>query len=208
MDLGAAERMTDPEKRPGGSQLAGRRSMNDVTRSLLLEHDHMREMLTIFDEQLMIFEKAGQPDYELLSDSLAYCKDYLGVWHHPREDRLLDLFKKREAQKARSLQELDGQHRTLAEHTSQVVRVFRDVAERGRVHLREDLVSSGRSLSGEYRHHIRWEEANFFPMIEQSLEAADWEVARRDMAKAPHATDPNCVRNSYPALFAAIERAA
>jgi hemerythrin-like domain-containing protein len=181
--------------------------MNEVTRSLLLEHDHMRQILNIFDQQLTIFEQAGQPDYELLSDSLAYCKDYLDVWHHPREDRLLDLLKARDAQKAGSLEELDGQHRTLAEHTSLVVHVFKDVAERGAVHLREDLVRLGGNLSAEYRHHIHWEEANFFPVIQASLDTADWEIAREEMTKAPHASDPNSVRNSYPALFAAIAQA-
>ena len=69
--------------------------MNDVLQSLLSEHDHMRKMLNIFDQQLAIFEKADQPDYEVLSESLAYCKDYLDVWHHPREDRLLDLLRAR-----------------------------------------------------------------------------------------------------------------
>ncbi|HSQ95758.1 MAG TPA: hemerythrin domain-containing protein [Croceibacterium sp.] len=181
--------------------------MNDVTQSLLLEHDHMRKMLNIFDEQLAVFEQAEQPDYELLSDSLAYCKDYLDVWHHPREDRLLALLQERDPQKAHPLRELDGQHKALAENTLRVVQVFKDVGERGAVHLRDDLVRSGRDLSGEYRHHIRWEEANFFPAVEDSLEAADWETARREMTQAAHATDPKSVRNRYPALFAAIEAA-
>jgi len=182
--------------------------MNDVIQSLLSEHDHMRKMLTSFDEQLAIFENAEQPDYDVLSDSLAYCKDYLDVWHHPREDRLLDLLQERDASKARPLQELDGQHRELAANTSRVVRVFKDVAERGAVHLREDLVRSGRELSGAYRHHILWEEAHFFPVIEKALEAADWEVARHEMAQAAQAIDPVSVRHRYPALFGAIESGA
>jgi hemerythrin-like domain-containing protein len=180
--------------------------MNDVIESLLLEHEHMRKMLDMFDQQLAIFEKAEQPDYDVLSEALAYCKDYLDVWHHPREDRLLDLLNKRDAQKALALRELDGQHRSLAEHTSQVVRVFRDVAERGAVRLREDLVRSGRNLSAEYRQHIHWEETKFFQVVADALEAADWEIARRDLAQAPHAGDPASLRSSYPALFATVER--
>jgi len=181
--------------------------MNDVLQSLLSEHDHMRKMLNIFDQQLAIFEKADQPDYEVLSESLAYCKDYLDVWHHPREDRLLDLLRARKPDRASPLVELEDQHRALARDTSRVVRLFRDVAERGAVYVREDLVGSGRELSRATRHHIQWEEAHFFPVIEQSLEAADWEIAREEMSQAPHASDPGSVRLRYPTLFAAIEAA-
>jgi len=85
--------------------------------------------------------------------------------------------------------------------------VFRDVAERGSVQLREDLVRSGRQLSGAYRQHIQWEEAHFFPVIERSLGADDWEIASREMAQAPHASDPGSVRLRYPTLFAAIQAA-
>jgi hemerythrin-like domain-containing protein len=183
----------------------GGKGMKDVIGSLLREHDHMRKMLDVFDGQLAIFEKAEQPDYDILSDSLAYCKDYLDVWHHPREDRLLALLHDRDPQKAESLSVLEGQHRDLAESTRRVVRIFRDVAERGAVHLREDLVHSGRDLSCAYRHHIRWEEANFFPAVESALSADDWEIARCEMARAAPTTDPEAVRGRYLALFRAIE---
>jgi len=178
--------------------------MNNVLQSLLSEHDHMRKMLNIFDQQLAIFEKAEQPDYEVLSESLAYCKDYLDVWHHPREDRLLELLQQRDPAKAAPLFELEEQHIGLARDTSRVVQVFRDVAERGSVQLREDLVRSGRQLSGAYRQHIQWEEAHFFPVIERSLGADDWEIASREMAQAPHASDRKALGSRYPALFEAI----
>jgi hemerythrin-like domain-containing protein len=179
--------------------------MNDVIRSLLFEHDHMRKMLDVFDDQLTIFERAERPDYEILSVSLLYCRDYLDVWHHPREDRLLDLLRQRDARQAGPLLEIEQQHGDLARNTSRVVRVFKDVSERGAVQLREDLVRSGRDLSSAYRHHIQWEEANFFPVIAEALDEADWEIARREMAEAAHATDPRVVHDRYRALFGAIE---
>jgi hemerythrin-like domain-containing protein len=177
--------------------------MNEVLRSLLLEHEHMRAMLICFDEQLAVFERAEQPDYEILSDSLAYCKDYLDVWHHPREDRLFDLLQQRHPGKAASLADLDDQHRELARRTVQVVRVFRGVAERGAVSLRADLVRMARELSEAYRHHIAWEETRFFPVLERLLEDEDWRAAQNDASLGGPVADP--VRNRYPALFRAIE---
>jgi hemerythrin-like domain-containing protein len=177
--------------------------MNNVLRALLIEHEHIRKMLICFDEQLAVFERAEPPDYDILSDSLAYCKDYLDVWHHPREDRLLGLLRQRDAGKVNSLAELDDQHKGLARNTVQVVRVFKDVAERGAVRLREDLLRSGRELANAYRHHLTWEEAHFFPALDRTLEPGDWDVAQSDAARGEAAA--NAVRNRYPALFRAIE---
>ncbi len=176
--------------------------MNEVLTSLLIEHEHIRKMLVCFDAQLAVFERAEPPDYDILSDSLAYCKDYLDVWHHPREDRLLDLLGRRDAGKAASLAELDDQHKGLAKCTVQVVRVFKDVAERGAVRLREELLRSGCELSNAYRHHLAWEEANFFPALDRTLEPDDWGVAQSDASRCEAAA--HAVRNRYPALFRAI----
>jgi hemerythrin-like domain-containing protein len=177
--------------------------MNDVLRSLLLEHDHIRKMLICFDGQLALFERAEPADYDILSDSLAYCKDYLDVWHHPREDRLFEALRQRSPAKAGPLVELDGQHKELARRTAQVVRVFRDVSERGAVRLREDLVRAARELSEAYRHHIAWEEAHFFPALDQTLADEDWHAAQNDAREG--GADADSVRNRYPALFRAIE---
>src|SRR5690606_17217720 len=135
-----------------------------------------------FDEQLKIFARAEQPDYEILSDSLAYCRDYLDQWHHPREDVMFDLLKARDPDAGAASTDLGDQHKHLAKLTLRVVGIFKDVADRGAVHLREDLVSSGRELSDAYRHHIEWEEENFFPLVEEKLTEADWNELGKRMA--------------------------
>lgn len=177
--------------------------MNDILEALIHEHEHVRRMLDCFDEQLAVFERAGSPDYDVLSDSLAYCKDYLDVWHHPREDRLLEVLRQRNSAEAAALAELGDQHKDLATRTLGMVRVFRDVAERGAVHLREGLLRAGRELSVAYRRHLSWEEAHFFPTLDRTLEPDDWEAARRDASQGEAAA--RAVRNHYPALFMAIQ---
>ena len=179
--------------------------MNDALQPFLREHDQIRSMLACFDAQLSIFERAERPDYEVLSESLAYCKDYLDVWHHPREDRLLELLRARNRERAAGLSALGEQHRDLAETTAQVVGIFNDVAQRGAIRLRENLVRRGRELSAAYRRHLDWEEANFFPLAVEGLELPDWEVMRAEAAEAAAAVDPGRVRARFPALFGAIE---
>ena len=178
--------------------------MNETIQSLLIDHDHMRKMLTCFEAQLDTFERAEQPDYEILADSLAYCREYLDQWHHPREDAMFDLLQMRDAAKAASLKELEGQHKNLAAATVRVVGIFKDVAERGAVYLREDLVNSGRELSGAYKHHLNWEEANFFPVVEEVLESADWQSLSELVAVPSDPLAANLVDSRYGSLLRVI----
>jgi hemerythrin-like domain-containing protein len=179
--------------------------MHDALQPFLQEHDRIRRMLKCFDAQLAIFERAEQPDYEVLSESLAYCRDYLDVWHHPREDRMLDLMQVRNGKKAASMSALGEQHRDLAETTARVMGVFNDVAQRGAIRLRETLVGCGRELSTTYRHHLDWEENNFFPLALAVLQPCDWEALDGESAQKAAAGHPDQLSARYPALFGAVQ---
>lgn len=171
---------------------------------LLSEHEHVRRMLSVFDDELGGFEQAENADYDILGGCITYCRDYLDQWHHPREDSILEVVSRRDSEAGRSLQPLTGQHQDLAKSTIDLARMFDDVAKRGGVYLREELVELGRSLSSAYREHLDWEEVNFFPLAERLLTEEDWgEIAGRDKGPAdPMSTTP--VDKRYRMLFSAI----
>jgi len=178
--------------------------MNKAVEFLLHEHEHMQKVLSAFRKQLDTFEAAGDPDYEILSESLAYCRDYLEQWHHPREDVMLEILQKRDPDKAAPLVELEEQHKELARMTLRVVSVFRDVSERGAIHVREDLVTTGGDLVSSYRNHIRWEETHFFPAVEEAFTPADWEELDQRLKPAPDPLDRASLHSDYRNLLAAI----
>ena len=200
--------MTGRRRSPAGRRSAGRDILRDALQPFLEEHDRIRRMLACFDAQLAIFERAEQPDYEILAESLAYCRDYLDAWHHPREERMLELLQTRSAEKATAMSALGEQHRDLADTTSRVVGIFNDVAQRGAIRLRENLVHRGRELSTAYLRHLEWEETNLFPLARAVLAPADWETLDGEAALAAVDGRPGDVTARYPALFGAVETTA
>lgn len=140
------------------------------------EHTRIRSILSRFEKQLNLFERAEQPDYEILESSIYYCQQYLNRWHHPNEELLLDLVRARDPDKARTCEELREQHGALARSARRVVKVF-EAVERDVPFQRSTLVQRGRNLLHAYRSHLDWEEMNCFPVIEQTLIAADWREA-------------------------------
>src|SRR3546814_1492271 len=97
--------------------------------TLLTEHQHIRNMLSCFCTQLDAFGQGDRPDYEILSGSIAYCRDYLDQWHHPREDTLLELLQNRDSDRSKALSEIGSQHEELAsrseENTSELTSLMR-----------------------------------------------------------------------------------
>lgn len=178
--------------------------MNSAIETLLTDHDWMRKMLDCFEAQIDAFEQADRPDYDILSDTLAYCRDSLDQWHHACEDAMFEILETRDASKVSSLSELGEQHRALAATTARVAGVFDDVAERGAVQLREDLVSAGRELAAAYRHHIGWEEANFFPTVQEAFTPTDWEALSRRLDGVPPGLEKHALEKKYQRLFEAI----
>lgn len=197
--------MTGRRRAPADRRSAGSDTMRDSLQPFLEEHDRIRRMLTCFDAQLAVFERAEQPDYEVLSESLAYCRDYLDAWHHPHEERMLDLLLARSAGEAAAMSALGEQHWNLADTTARVVGIFNDVAQRGAIRLRDNLVSRGRELSIAYRRHLEWEESHLFPLARTVLAPADWEALDGEAGRAAGEAHARHLRARYPALFGALE---
>jgi hemerythrin-like domain-containing protein len=177
--------------------------MTQALRKLETEHGRIRAMLTQFETQLDLFERAEQPDYEILGGSVAYCREYLDCWHHAREDALLERLRERNPQAAHQCAELEAQHAGLADVTHELVTLFEAVREGATVE-REGLVRRARNLAGAYHLHLAWEEAHFFPAVEKALRPEDWAAidARFAAADDPLATNP--VDERYRPLFGAI----
>lgn len=147
--------------------------MTCVTHILAKEHNRIRQMLDLFDAELAVFEAADIPDYEILEGSIAYCRTYLDVHHHPKEDLLLEYLQSRDPVAADDAASLPGQHQILARMTGDVAAIF-DAVRDGAEVRRDALVARGQELSAAYRAHLLWEETKFFPVVEGAFSPKDW----------------------------------
>ncbi|MEP0322108.1 hemerythrin domain-containing protein [Bauldia litoralis] len=194
------------EEMQTGKRREGKRKMIRSIQMLIDDHARMRSMLVCFEGQLERFENAEKPDYEILGGSIAYCQEYLDRWHHPHEEMILDLLKRRAPAKARIFVELDDQHRGLARVSEELVTLF-DAVEQDAEFPRERLVELGRTLLDDYRHHLEWEETNFFSAAMEHLLPEDWrEIAGRFAASTVPPT-PSLIDQRYQTLHDAISEA-
>lgn len=177
--------------------------MTETLRILIAEHGRIRGMLSCFETQLDRFGRAERPDYEILGGSMAYCRDYLDRWHHPREDALLDLLQRRAPTQAQACAGLEDQHVDLANATGELAGIFESV-QRNAVYPRPGLVERGRGLLENYRRHLDWEEANFFPALAAHLWPEDWREIQPRFAAGDDPLAGNPVDQRYRALFGAI----
>ena len=177
--------------------------MNRPLQILIDEHGRIRLVLSCFQTELGRFEGAQSPDYEILEGTIAYCREYLDWWHHPREDALLELLRLRAPDAARGCGELDDQHATLARTTGELARIFRAV-QHDAIYRRGELVSQGRAVARGYLAHLDWEESNFFPVVEQNLASADWADIDERFSETMDPLVENPVDRRYGTLLAAI----
>ncbi|MBL28253.1 MAG: hypothetical protein CMM50_11980 [Rhodospirillaceae bacterium] len=181
-----------------------KRTMTQPIQQLTDEHGRIRGMLSCFEAQLDRFERAERPDYEILEGSIAYCQEYLDRWHHPREDALLELLQRRAPPEAGACAELEELHLRLARTTGEVVKVFEEV-ERDAEYSRARLVEMGRILVDDYRRHLDWEEANFFPALRGHLLPEDWREIAPRFADASDPLTQSPIDQRYRILFSALD---
>lgn len=181
-------------------------SLPEPVQDLLEEHAMIRTMLFIFGRELAKFGVAEATDYDILEGSIAFCRDCLDRWHHPREDALLSLLRRRNPQAAVVCEALETQHQELARKSRDMVRVF-EAVERGAFHLRDDLTRLGLRLICEYRNHLDWEEIQFFPAISAFLSEGDFSIIEQRFRTDVLDMWASMADRRYRAVFDALEGA-
>ena len=146
--------------------------MRNVIGELRSEHETMARLLRILEQQIEIFEAAGQPDYSLAQDVILYFLDFPDQCHHPKEDlvakKLLDVAPDR----AEPLTRLVGLHEELADLSRNMANLMRRVLEEAEL-PRDKVIRAARDFTTAQRHHMAMEEEHFFPLAEALLSEAD-----------------------------------
>ena len=159
-------------------------AMRNVLEELRTEHANMERLLKILDNQIEVFEEAGQPDYNIVQDIILYFLDFPDQCHHPKEDlvalKLLELAPNR-AERLRGLAELHEELGALTRKVAEVVRRVLDEAELPRA----EVIRAVKEFTSSQRHHMEMEEAHFLPLAEEVLSAPDLDKLEADVfAKA------------------------
>ena len=141
------------------TQAAGR-----ATAGLSDEHQRILRVVAAVRAECGRVEKGSAPDQEFFGKALDFIKNYADKFHHAKEEKFMF-----PAAVRNHVMKQEGMDHLLKEHEEAraYVRSMEDALKRGKMPVFYD---SAKKLVEHMTHHIKEEENEFFPKIEEGLD--------------------------------------
>lgn len=160
--------------------------MHNLLEKLARDHRNLEKILTMLSHQLDSFFMGEESDFDLTIELMEYLEAFADQGHHPLENMIFEVARKRVKGHDELFDRLEKQHRDL----SYLTRHFRQSLE-GVLHeavmSRTELETQGREYIALQQLHISLEEREAFPVLEAKLTKADW---REIKEHTPRHDDP------------------
>lgn len=153
--------------------------MLDVVSILQLEHRNLARVLDLLHHQAENAHAGTAVNARLLELAVEYLAGFPDECHHPKEDLLYRKLVSRSPDLATSLRNLVGEHAELATLTGELRQAVAKPRHDPQA-LEAGLASQLSAFVDHYRHHMRMEEAHFFPLAQKRLSRDD--IAEIDFA--------------------------
>jgi hemerythrin-like domain-containing protein len=147
--------------------------MTDLIEVFREEHRNVETLLLVLEREFNIFDRAEQPDYEVVQAVIDYFRDYPDLSHHPKEEVLFAKLKARDPAAAAGVGDLEAEHRNGAKRLRLVARAVESVLSEQEV-LRQTVDDIVRDFIEKERRHMQMEERVLFPAAAKALLPEDW----------------------------------
>ena len=137
------------------------------------EHCNIEKLLRVLEQELDVFDRGDQPDYEAIHAVISYFEVYISSFHHPQEDLLFERLKKLDPTAASSVGDLTAEHSSGNDRLRRVSRAVESVLM-DHVIPRSMIAGIIRDFISHEREHITMEERIFFPAALKALCPEDW----------------------------------
>jgi hemerythrin-like domain-containing protein len=137
------------------------------------EHRNIERLLAVLEQEFVIFDQGGHPDYEVIRAVISYFEAYPGQYHHPQEDLVLAKLRRRNPAAAAKVGDLEREHKLGAERLRRVVQTL-DAVLADRELLRGDVRAVIQDFIERERLHVTMEDRYFFPAAVEALQPEDW----------------------------------
>jgi hemerythrin-like domain-containing protein len=137
------------------------------------DHVNFGTLLNLLEREVAIFHDGDAADYALMLDIIHYMTRYSDVIHHPKEDLVFGIIRKRDRNAANRVDTLCGQHATLRALGQELARDLDDIVN-GSITPRERIEARAREYVTTFREHMRAEEAEMLPLAARMLDETDW----------------------------------
>lgn len=147
------------------------------------EHRNFSRLLEILTRQIALFEKAEEPDYDLVEKIVEYLGNFPDSSHHPKEDLLYQKLCAADQQTAHLMGDLEAEHVKLAKLTAGFSTKLKNVLLDSE-QPRSEFIEAANEFVDFFRSHIMLEELRFFPAALRALSQADWKEIEDSLAQA------------------------
>jgi hemerythrin-like domain-containing protein len=147
--------------------------MSNIIQILLEEHRNIDKLLLVLEQELEVFDRSEEPDYEILQAVIQYFQDYPENCHHPKEDMVFEKLKVRDPAAADRVGDAEAEHKIETERLRRLVEAVEDILA-GREFLRQTFHDVVSDFIKHQRQHMDKEERLLFPAAVQRLRPEDW----------------------------------
>jgi hemerythrin-like domain-containing protein len=147
--------------------------MTKIIEILREEHRNIEELLLVLEQELNVFDRNEQPDYEILQAVISYFQDYPDCCHHPKEDMIFEKLKARDPVAAGGVGDLEAEHQNEGKRLQRVAQMIRSILTHHEV-LRPTFDDIMRDFIEHERKHMEMEERVLFPAAVNALQPEDW----------------------------------
>jgi hemerythrin-like domain-containing protein len=137
------------------------------------EHVNFATLLDVLEEELDLFHRGKDPDYETMLDIMFYMTHYPDVSHHPREDLAMARIVALEVGSRAIVDDLIEQHARLKAFGDALVLALEGIVN-GSITSRDRVEIPGRAYIAEFRSHMQKEESGILPLAAKLLNEWDW----------------------------------
>ena len=184
--------------------------MHTIMAELHKDHIHLGKVFNILDQQVELLSTGGHPDYYLMADITHYIQHYPDLIHHPKEDRVYEIYKQRSQKAADIVNQLQEDHKTLPSATIQLHDLLESAANSVVLVSRKEIQNEVQNFLEIERQHMNLEEEILFPLIIKTLTEDDWKSLEKTIAEeTAEKIDPlfrGSIEGGYENLYQSIKR--
>ncbi|GAA0411027.1 hemerythrin domain-containing protein [Cocleimonas flava] len=178
--------------------------MHSILKGLQKDHINLAKVLDIMQLQLERIAEGDDVALALMFDASTYIQNYPDMIHHPRENKVFEVFKYRSGDEAEVFKTLIQQHEEMPDVTIKFKRLLNEAINGLGFISREELVKKIQEYIDLEREHMNLEEAVVFPLINKTLEDKDWKLLEEliETESDPLFTDK--IEESFKVLYQSI----
>jgi hemerythrin-like domain-containing protein len=139
------------------------------------DHANMIQLLRILKTKTHLLEQGKEINYRLIKAIITYLRTYSDKYHHPLEDLIYEYYLKFRVVPDHVANRLSLEHKLIKQVTIELDELI-DMILLDAIVPNEQCIEKLTHFVNLQSAHLKYEEEDIFPKIEQSLTKDDWHI--------------------------------